>query len=140
MFLSDDQWSLLEPLLETFSTRGRSSLDKRLILENIFWKLTSFQPWYAIPSKSPSWQACYQNLQRWQHDGTWWHVISVLYADLLHRGGFDLDQALQHKQISVKKEYLGHLAITYPQELESTWQLTTAFLLIHLFLHERNCL
>jgi hypothetical protein len=138
MFLSDDQWSLLEPLLATLSTRGRSSLDKRLILENIFWKLTSLQPWYAIPSTSPSWQTCYQNFQRWQHNGTWKNILQVLHSDLLQRGGLDLEQALQHEVITLEKEHLGHLVITYQPELESTWQLTTAFLLIHLFLHERK--
>ena len=58
MFLSDAQWLQLQPLFPSTS-RGRPSLDNRTILEYVILKLTTRQPWYDLPSTSPSWQTCY---------------------------------------------------------------------------------
>jgi len=131
MFLTDPQWLLLQPLFPSTS-RGRPSLDARLVLENIFWKLTSRQPWYDIPSESPSWQTCYQRYHRWQHTGLWKSMLKILITDLDDRGGLDLLQVWESHEISIKKGSFGKFDFTYPPHLKDTWQLSTAFLLLML--------
>jgi transposase len=132
MFLTDPQWLLLQPLLTPSASRGRPSLDKRLVLENIFWKLTSRQPWYDIPSTSPSWQTCYQHYRRWQHTGAWKSMIKILMADLYDRGGLDLQLAFENHEITITRDCSGQLAFDYPPHLKDTWQLSTAFLILML--------
>lgn len=132
MFLSDPQWLLIQPLLTSSTSRGRPSLDKRLALENIFWKLTSRQPWYDIPSTSPSWQTCYQHYHRWQHTGTWKSIIKLLIIDLYDRGGLDLQLAFENREISISRDCSGQFDFVYPPHLEDTWQISTALLILML--------
>jgi len=136
MFLSDLQWLLLQPLLTPSSSRGRPSLDNRPILENIFWKLTTRQPWYDIPSSSPSWQTCYQHYHRWQHTSLWKSIIKTLITDLYTRGGLDLQLLWENHEFSIKRDFSGQLDITYPPHLKDTWQLSTAILILNLLYSE----
>jgi transposase len=128
-FLSDTQWNLLWPLFSS-STRGRPSLDHRLILENIFWKLSTRQPWYDIQSESPSWQVCYQRLHRWQHTGLWKAILKILIDDLYDRGGFDLLELWEGGQLSLKRAVAGEFELTCPPEFKDTWQSATALNLL----------
>jgi transposase len=130
--LSDPQWSLIEPLLAPTTSRGRPSLDKRPILEAIFWKFTSRQPWYDISSTSPSWQTCYQHYHRWHHTGIWKSIIETLMLDLYTRGAFDLQHALDNRDILIKNDPSGKVAFIHPPQLTPTWQLTTAILILYL--------
>ncbi len=124
-FLSDTQWLLLQPLFPA-SSRGRPSLENRLILENIFWKLTTRLPWYDIPTASLSWQVCYQRLHRWQHTGLWKSLLNILIDDLRHRGGFDLLELWQSGHLSVKCASSGQFELTCPPGFANTWQSSTA--------------
>jgi transposase len=140
MFLSDPQWLLLQPLFPSSSRlkgtpgslRGRPSLDNRLVLENIFLKLTSRIPWYDLPSTSPSWQTCYQRYHRWQHTGVWKSIIQELYADLHQRGGFDLHAFIETGELTLQREPCGRVTLTCPSLLKDTWQLSTAILIVNL--------
>jgi transposase len=132
MFLSNPQWLLLQPLFPTTS-RGRPPLDARPILENIFWKLTTRQPWYDIPTLSPSWQTCYQHYHRWKHSGVWKSILKILMTDLYERGKLDLQAAFESRSITMRPKSCSEFDFTYPPELEGTWQLSTALLLLVLF-------
>ncbi len=136
MFLSDPQWSLLQPILTPASSRGRPASDPRPILEAVLWKLTTRQPWYDIPSASPSWQTCYQHYHRWRTTGVWQCIINTLIADLHTRGNLDLSLALDNHEFSARVAPSGQLDITYPPHLEDTWQLSTALLIIMLLYSE----
>jgi hypothetical protein len=102
----------------------------RLVLENIFWKLTSSEPWYHIPSNDLSWQTCYHHYQHWHRTGVWKAMISTLMEDLLTRGGFDLQKAFEAHEITLTRDCTGHFGFDYPSSLEGTWQLTTALLIL----------
>ncbi len=133
-FLSDLQWSLLQPLFPA-SSRGRPSLDHRQLLEIIFLKLTTHIPWYSLPTAVPSWQACYQRYHRWQVDGTWKSILRTLVKDLAERGGLHLLASIESKSVTIQRNASGGLAITLPPELDGAWQATTAILLIHLLIN-----
>jgi transposase len=130
-FLSDLQWSLLQPLFSA-SSRGRPPLSHRLFLEIILLKLVTGLPWYSLPTTSPSWQACYQRYHRWQVDGTWSSILRTLLADLSTRGGFDLLSAIQNHQILFDCDASGQPLVTFPPEIENSWQQSTTLLLVHL--------
>ncbi len=132
MFISDPQWLVLQPLFPS-SSRGRPALDNRLVLENVFLKLTSRIPWYDLPSTSPSWQTCYQRYHRWQHTGVWKSIIQALYADLSTRGSLDLFTLMENHELTLRREPCGMITLTCPPRFKDTWQLATANLLINLF-------
>jgi len=44
VFLSDKQWSHIEPLLPKRSSKGRPWADNRLVLEGILWILKTGAP------------------------------------------------------------------------------------------------
>jgi transposase len=150
MFLSDEQWSLLQPLFSASRLkgsaqkpyrcppgvlRGRPALNDRLILEIIFLKLTHGLPWYDLPTDSPAWQTVYQRYRRWNASGTWKSILRALLTDLRERGGLDLLDAVENHQILIKKDGTGRIKITFPPQYDHTWQLTTARLLIQLLIN-----
>ncbi len=135
-FLSDLQWSLLQPLFPPPSRR-RPAFDNHLLLELIFQKFVCRLPWYDLPSQSPSWQTLYQHYHRLQRTGTWKSIIYTLLTDLTERGGLDLLATLQSHEIDIQSAGSGRLNITLPPEFENTWQASTAILLICLLLAER---
>jgi transposase len=122
MLLSDTQWLLIQLLLTYTSSRGRPALDDRLILELILLKLTSGQPWYNLPTESPSWQTCYQRYHRWHQTGGWNCLVKVLISDLRERGGFDLLQLWDEGLLKVKQDPSGQIKRVCPPEFEGSWQ------------------
>ncbi len=130
-FLSDHQWSLLQPLFPSAS-RGRPAFDNRLILELIFRKLTSHLPWYDLPSASPSWQTIYQHYHRLQSTYLWKSIFKILLADLNDRGRLNLLTAIENREIQIQRHCSGRLEIAFPSQYENSWQQSTATLLIYL--------
>ncbi len=131
MRLTDEQWALIQPLLPPPSpaSRGRPPLDRRAILDGIFWKLSTLSPWYDIPSCYPSYQSCYRHYRKWQRLGLLNTIRNALFIDLRDRGGVDLNQ--------IKGSGPIHFVTGSPQlelyidpSLKDSWQLSTAMLFI----------
>jgi putative transposase len=68
--LSDEEWSLLEPLLEKHGNRGRPpKWPRRLIADAIFYLLRSGCPWRLLPNEYPPWCTVYTQFRRWRIGG-----------------------------------------------------------------------
>jgi transposase len=146
MELTDQQWSLIQPLLPKpqRTSRGRPPLDRRLILGGILWKLSTGSPWYDLPRFNsaptnvlsinfPSWQTCYHYYRQWQRSGLIDEIHRLLYQDLHQRGGFDLYRAIQDGRLSLIPCGSGWI-VKLPTELQDTWQRQTALLLVQYFI------
>jgi len=97
MDLTDQQWQLIQPLLPPppeLGGRGRPTLDQRLVLDGILWKLKCAAPWREIPPRYASHQACYHHYRRWKTSGLLKKILQVLKQDLIVRGGFSLSDAI----------------------------------------------
>src|SRR5258706_9238706 len=72
VFLSDKQWSHIEPLLPNRSSKGRPWADHRLVLEGILWILRTGARWMAAspPLKKG---ACVGKTKKGK--GTKWMVV-----------------------------------------------------------------
>jgi transposase len=93
--LTDEQWSLIEPLFdkaETVQTRGRPRRADREILNGVLWILRSGARWCDLPARFPPYQTCHRRFQQWVKDGTLKKVLETLAADLHSRGGLDLSE------------------------------------------------
>jgi transposase len=131
MNLTDEQWRLIEPILPPPSPadRGRPPIDRRAVLNGILWKFRTDNPWYDMPPDYPSHQTCYRCHRKWARDGVMQKIYDALFSDLITRGGFDFEQALQDGIIRVNQ--IASLEIlTIPPRLRDTWQWSTVVLFL----------
>jgi len=135
--LSDEQWALIQPLLPPSapSSRGRPVMDQRLVLEGILWKFSTRSPWYNMPPAYPSYQTCYRRYLLWKRTGLLLQIYRLLYHDLRERGGFDIHQAITENRIRLSCVNT-RWAFIFPPELENTWQIPVARLIVYHWLEE----
>jgi putative transposase len=68
--LSDAEWSLLEPLLESPESRGRPpKWPARRVADAVFYLLRSGCAWRMLPKEYPPWQTVYYHFWKWRRDG-----------------------------------------------------------------------
>jgi transposase len=124
MFLTDDQWSLVKPLLPDpppSSAVGRPLLDDRLVLDAVLWKLSTGVPWDVLPPSFPSRNVCYRRYRQWLGMGVIGSVLSALYQDLVARGGFDPASASALMHVRVSRQGRSLVILADPQ-IQKTWQ------------------
>lgn len=68
--LSDEEWTLLEPLLPEPSTQGRRpKWPQRLIADAVFYLLRTGCTGRALPREYPPWPTVYWHFVRWRQRG-----------------------------------------------------------------------
>ncbi|WP_239475260.1 IS5 family transposase [Streptomyces sp. CS131] len=77
--LSDEQWSVLEPLLPV-AVLGRPSVGWRRLIDRIRWRVRTGALWRNLPSEYGPWQTVYGLFRRWPRDGTWPVLLTGLQA------------------------------------------------------------
>lgn len=85
--LTDEQWQLVDPLLPRSAARtGRPPSDRRLMLDGIFWILSTGAPWRDLPERFGPWQTVYDHFSRWRRSGVFAAIVEALQVKL-DRGG-----------------------------------------------------
>ncbi|WP_211441373.1 transposase [Collimonas humicola] len=79
MFIRDDQWSQLNPLLlgNKFSG-GTIAKDNRLFVEAILWHVNNQRRWTDLPIEYGSWSTCYVRFRRWNESGVWKDLVIAM--------------------------------------------------------------
>jgi transposase len=134
MFLTDEQWQVVQPLLPPPlppGRRGRPVIDQRRILNGILWKLATRCPWDQLPPSYPSYQVCYLHFRRWMRSGLLRKVITALLQDVVSRGGFDIDNAEKMGIIRCEKNR-DRLEVYIQSQYFFSWQVQTALLCFQL--------
>ena len=67
--LSDEQWQLIEPLV-VFSTGRPPKIERRRILNAIFYVMHTGCQWRSLPHDLPDWSTVYSCFHRWSWNGT----------------------------------------------------------------------
>ncbi len=94
--LTDEQWSLIEPLLPKpvqSPKGGRKPIDARRTLEGILWILRSGARWQDLPERYPSPSTCWRRLRDWEEQGVWIEIWRTFLADLNEAGWIDWEEA-----------------------------------------------
>ena len=94
--LTDEQWSLIEPLLPKpvqSPKGGRKPIDARRTLEGILWILRSGARWQDLPERYPSPSTCWRRLRDWEERGVWVEIWRTFLADLNEAGWLDWEEA-----------------------------------------------
>ncbi len=84
--LSDAQWEQLEPLIPKpkSGTRkgGRPAVDRREIVNAMFYHVRTGGAWRLLPHDFPPWQTVYGRFRAWRLDGTWERIHATLRAEV----------------------------------------------------------
>jgi len=83
-FISSRQWRILEPLLpppDRHSPRGRPSVDRRPLLDAIFWKFAHHARWQDLPVNYPPMLTCRRYYRRLFRSGRLATLYSALFDD-----------------------------------------------------------
>src|SRR5215468_9986871 len=84
--LTDEQWTLIEPLLPRASRRRRPGRPRRTALREIanalFYHAREGCTWRALPHDFPPWKTVYNYFQAWRDDGTWAQIQGALRRQL----------------------------------------------------------
>ena len=96
MELTDEQWTLLEPLSPAAPRRedgkGRPRRQAREVFEGICWVLRTGAQWADLPERYPPYQTCHRRFQEWVRSGVLRRVLEALAQDLEERGQLDLSE------------------------------------------------
>ena len=77
--LTDEQWSLLRPLIPAAAENCRPrKTDLREVANAIFYLNRSGCPWRMVPRDFPPWRTVYNYFEGWQRDGIWASIQSAL--------------------------------------------------------------
>lgn len=79
MFLQDDQWQQLAPLLlGNKYCGGRHAKDNQIFIEAMLWHVNNQRRWSDLPVEYGSWNACYMRFRRWNASGVWKDLVIAL--------------------------------------------------------------
>src|SRR5438105_3666682 len=77
--LTDAEWGELAALLPAWSGHGRRpTVDRREVVNAIFYVLRTGCQWRYLPEGFPHWNTVYGYFARWRDDGTWERANDVL--------------------------------------------------------------
>ena len=77
--LSDEEWTLLEPLMPKSRKSARS--DDRKIMNAIFYVLRTGMPWRDLPERFGDPIKIHTRFSRWAKAGVWKKLFEILASD-----------------------------------------------------------
>ena len=127
MDLTDEQWSIIQPLIPDPPRRpdgkGRPWKDARDIMNGVLWILRIGAPWNDMPERYPPYQTCHRRFQQWVRTGIFEKILQALATDLHDRGGIDLSECFIDGTFIVAKKG-GGTKLERPSgaKVRSSWQ------------------
>jgi transposase len=98
--VSDELWTILEPLIPKVQRRhrypGRKRIDDRRVLSGILFVLKTGIPWEHLPQElgCGSGMTCWRRLHEWQQAGVWQRLHELLLAKLREADRIDWSRAV----------------------------------------------
>jgi putative transposase len=76
--VTDRQWQIIRRLLPPKKKRGRPPVDRRAIINAIFYVNRTGCQWRALPHDFPKWKTVYTVFWRWRKEGLWQRINDTL--------------------------------------------------------------
>jgi transposase len=70
LLLSDDEWDLLSDIFLEPASTGRPPVDRRKVVDGIFWILRTGSPWRDLPEEFGKWKMVWRLFDQWNSDGS----------------------------------------------------------------------
>jgi transposase len=139
MDLTQNQWGLLEPLLQDCippkQVSGRPRRHDREIINGILWVCRTGAPWKDMPARYPPYQTCHRRFQEWVDTDTWSEILATLAADLKKRGKIDVSEAFIDGSFASAKKGAQVLGKRSGERVQRSWQSETAMVFLSPFAH-----
>ena len=87
--LTDNQWTILEPLIPTTHEGRPRTVEMRKILNGIFYRCRSGCQWRMLPKEYGPYQTVYNYFRGWVLSGTWERINGVLREEVRIDAGRD---------------------------------------------------
>ena len=87
--ISDDVWSVMEPLMPTVTGRSRPWTDHRLAVEGMAWKYRSGTSRHGAPVRYGKWNSICKRFNRWAENGTWEQLLAEVQTQADAAGKID---------------------------------------------------
>ena len=81
--LTNSEWELIYPILpkRKIGSRGRPSLNDRMMLNGILWINRTGAQWREMPECYGKWQAVYARFRKWDSEGVFEQVFRALSSN-----------------------------------------------------------
>ena len=77
--LTDAQWAVLEPLVDTCRPKGKTPpRELRRTIEAILWRHENGAKWRSIPAELGPWWMAAQTFIRWTRLGVWERLLTLV--------------------------------------------------------------
>ena len=134
MDLTDEQWTVLEPLIGEMPRRadgrGRPWRSSREVLNGILWILRTGAQWQDLLERYPPYQTCHRRFQRWVREGSFERVLEALATDLKVRGRLDLSECFIDGTFVVAKKGANAWERPSGAKVRSSWQWQTVLVFL----------
>jgi transposase len=88
LLLTDDEWDCIADLFGEPAATGRPPVDRRKVLDGIFWILRTGSPWRDLPEEFGKWQTAWRLFDQWNGNGTLDAALGRLRASHIEVGAF----------------------------------------------------
>lgn len=78
--LTDKQWNLIKDVFPPAAPTGRPPVDRRNVVDGIFWILRTGAPWRDLPEEFGKWGTVWDLFDKWNADGTLDEILQRLRA------------------------------------------------------------
>ena len=91
--MSDEEWELIADLVAPYWTPGSIGrpvkVDRRRVVDAIFYVTATGCQWRALPNNYPNWNTVHRYHLEWSRDGTWERIAKRLAAAVRTKEGRD---------------------------------------------------
>ncbi len=90
--LTDEQWAFIEDMFpKNGLVPGRPWSDHRMVMDAMFWVLSTGAPWRDLPEEFGPWKTVYERCRAYRMDGTFDRIVERLQIKLDENGLIDWD-------------------------------------------------
>ncbi|MFC4891322.1 IS5 family transposase [Streptomyces beijiangensis] len=105
--LTDNEWTVLKPLLPTSNGRCGRWRDHRQVINGIIHRLGTGCQWRQLPARFGPWQTIHKRHMLWSADGTWERLLQHAQAVADAGGGIDWNIKIDSTSIRAHQHTAG---------------------------------
>lgn len=91
LLLTNDEWECISDVFGEPAATGRPPVNRRKVVNGIFWILRTGAPWRDLPKEFGSWKTAWRLFDQWNADGTWDTILERLRAAHVEVGAISDD-------------------------------------------------
>jgi transposase len=86
LLLTDDEWEAISDFFPEPKATGRPPVDRRTVVNGIFWILRTGSPWRDLPEEFGTWKTAWRLFDEWNSSGVWNAIVKRLRGSFVEAG------------------------------------------------------